>query len=337
MCAGSNSQIKASKKIITNNAYAIGAMQLGPDGKIYLSRYFQNNLGVISNPNVSGPNANFQNIGPSLGSQFCLTGLPNFPSNYLQRPKTTPLPFTYQNNPSFSCKDIVFKLPLNLNTSCNSEDGFVNSVSWEFGDPSSGPANFSSSSNPTHTYNSFGTFQVKLIINYGCRADTIEQPVSVAGPTPVFSVAGPSLVCKGEMFYLTAAGAATYLWNSATTGSLYSSISSQSELVTVVGTNSSGSCSQLKTHTVTVAECLGKMDLNPIVNLSFGPNPADNFISFSKDLGIQTFAIYSCTGIEITSGTLSDNMTINVSGLANGMYLMEINEKPIRTKLIISH
>ncbi|GAB2548932.1 hypothetical protein GCM10027189_34480 [Rufibacter soli] len=60
----------------------IGALQLGPDGRIYVARNGSGYLGVIRNPNALGPNCDYKDNGLSLGNQKSEFGLPNFPGFY---------------------------------------------------------------------------------------------------------------------------------------------------------------------------------------------------------------------------------------------------------------
>jgi gliding motility-associated-like protein len=53
-------------------------LALGPDGKIYISKYGQSTLGVINTPNVAGTGCGFQISGFTItGSCVCRWGLPN--------------------------------------------------------------------------------------------------------------------------------------------------------------------------------------------------------------------------------------------------------------------
>ena len=55
---------------------ALGMMQCGPDGKIYISRFYMWMLSSIENPNVSGVNCNFVEQSVALGKGMCNWGLP---------------------------------------------------------------------------------------------------------------------------------------------------------------------------------------------------------------------------------------------------------------------
>ena len=66
----------------------------------------------------------------------------------------------------------------------NGGDGIVQ-WNWNFGDPSSGTGNYSSFTNPDHTYNNQGPYQVRLIImNQSTCSDTVIKNVTV-NPSPV--------------------------------------------------------------------------------------------------------------------------------------------------------
>ena len=56
----------------------IGALQRGPDGKIYVAREDNPFLGVIQNPNAAGLACQYKDDGLSLGGKRSKFGLPNF-------------------------------------------------------------------------------------------------------------------------------------------------------------------------------------------------------------------------------------------------------------------
>ena len=68
--------IPGSAYIAANNG-SIAALQLGPDGKIYVAMTGHNYLGVINSPAKTGAACDFQAIGPSI-SGTCGAGLPTF-------------------------------------------------------------------------------------------------------------------------------------------------------------------------------------------------------------------------------------------------------------------
>lgn len=62
--------------------YYYGALQLGPDSKIYCSLNGETFLGVINYPDVPGSGCIYINNGVSLNGRHCVLGLPNFLADY---------------------------------------------------------------------------------------------------------------------------------------------------------------------------------------------------------------------------------------------------------------
>ena len=69
-----------SKEIIAeyHDGLAIGAIQAGPDGKLYVSRYKNRYLSVINKPDETGINCRYQDDGVYLEGAKTRLGLPNF-------------------------------------------------------------------------------------------------------------------------------------------------------------------------------------------------------------------------------------------------------------------
>lgn len=70
--------IPASRQTIYNTDSQLGALQIGPDGKIYVAINDASALGVINRPNLAGAASNFVAVGPALGGKQSRLGLPNF-------------------------------------------------------------------------------------------------------------------------------------------------------------------------------------------------------------------------------------------------------------------
>ncbi len=78
--AGDTNEIKNSRVVIDNSlpSYGIGALQLGPDKKIYASVYGSQYVGVVNNPNGRGTACRFRKQGIFLDSAIGQSGLPTF-------------------------------------------------------------------------------------------------------------------------------------------------------------------------------------------------------------------------------------------------------------------
>ena len=144
--AATNNAIITSKQIVATGAGGAGGMQLGPDGKIYLSAYVYAGgyLSCIQNPNVVGTACNYQDSAVYLSGRRTLWGLPGIfiPASVLQSNSD----FTF----SVVCLNDSVLFTLN-----NTQD--VQSVSWNFGDPFSGTENSSILISPTHLFSSVST------------------------------------------------------------------------------------------------------------------------------------------------------------------------------------
>ncbi len=64
----------------------LGALQLGPDDKIYGTSFFSEYLFVINIPNAPGVECNFVEQGVWLGGQHCYGGLPGFVQSWFYSP-----------------------------------------------------------------------------------------------------------------------------------------------------------------------------------------------------------------------------------------------------------
>ena len=149
--------------IDTSGSY-FGGMQLGTDGRIYVSRspYDSAALSVIVNPKRHGDACNFTANAIDLQGRSCRFGFPNFVSTYFD------LPHFEVSNTAFG-DTVVFTLQNNSN---------IDEIIWQFGDPASG-SNTSSEMQPRHVFSSPGIYQVQVTeyfngLEYGSYSHTIE-------------------------------------------------------------------------------------------------------------------------------------------------------------------
>lgn len=84
--SGSSSQeILRSKRVVGKiPSEYFGALQLGPDQKIYIARNGSNYLSIIHNPDHEGNGCAFEVDGLRINSGTVGIGLPNFPGSFLQ-------------------------------------------------------------------------------------------------------------------------------------------------------------------------------------------------------------------------------------------------------------
>ncbi|MBX3165014.1 MAG: gliding motility-associated C-terminal domain-containing protein [Bacteroidetes bacterium] len=217
LCAGSGTAIAASLSsvAITPTATIRAAMQLAPDGKIYVARFGAQTLGVIQNPNIAGVGCNYVDAGQSLSPKSSSNGLPNFPSSYFyQNPTLTLSPYTYTTN---GCQIVSFTAPPIPTISVNCVNGYSMNTQWNFGDITSGSANTSTLSNPQHFYTSTGTYTAQFIMNYSttCNSgtDTVKQTINITQPCITVNTSSGSCYGAGSATATSNGGGAyTYTW-----------------------------------------------------------------------------------------------------------------------------
>jgi gliding motility-associated-like protein len=144
----------------------MGAIQLGTDGKIYLSKFRRGvlgktNLGVIYNPNRPQAACNFNrlnyvdNNGISLAGSEALIGLPNFVTSFLNIPH-----FTYYSQCHYDTT--VFDITNRSN---------IDDTNWDFNDPD-GDQISNDPYNPSFVFSEPGDYNVELTETF----DGIEYP-----------------------------------------------------------------------------------------------------------------------------------------------------------------
>lgn len=171
--AGNLAAIIASKEyIVQNGPDGYRQHQLGPDGKIYLSRSGKSYLCRLEFPNNLFPSCNYIDSAIYLGGQYASFGLPNFITNY-----------TYHNSIPQGCDTCIatpnakFNYnPQNLTVTFNDQSGGItpNNWYWDFGDSTT-----STEQNPQHVYDSAGTYIVTFIACADLCCDTTIDTLNV--------------------------------------------------------------------------------------------------------------------------------------------------------------
>lgn len=64
----------------------------------------------------------------------------------------------------------------------------ISNINWNFGDPSSGANNTSTSLTPTHIFSATGTYSIRAIVNFSCGIDTIFKTLTITNCDSVIYV-----------------------------------------------------------------------------------------------------------------------------------------------------
>ena len=183
---------------VGQNADPIGALQTGPDNRIYIARRNSGYLSRINSPNTAGTGCGFVDNALNLGGRQCTYGLPPFIVSFFY----LSVDF-YWDTPTCDGTAVQFH---------TSASDTPDSVLWNFGDPGSGPENTSEELNPTHMYPGVGNYWVTLnVYLYGVSKNTFH--IIVVNEPPVVSIGNDTTMCAYEPYYLDAGpGFDEYLW-----------------------------------------------------------------------------------------------------------------------------
>ncbi len=207
--------ILATKQVITViKPWIAGALQTGPDNKIYMAMYKDTALSVIENPNVYGAGCNFNYnkifMGP-LAKEPVQYGLPTFLQSYFH-PASNPYDFSRNGN----CADSTVTFTINRTAG-------IDSVKWDFGDGQT-----SQLLQPAHKYLVAGFYEVQLTVyKTDCSGlnDVIKRRIWLAASSAFLGKDTTSCDVVSLQLGVAETYGVNYLWN---TGAATSAITTYS-------------------------------------------------------------------------------------------------------------
>ena len=188
LLAGTSSAINNSRTVIWTfpaTQGEPGALQLGPDGKIYLAVWTRSALSIIEYPDSLGSATSFIEDGISLGGATSLGGLPSKPNSF--------------GHPYIEASNFCFGVTSYFSVIAQTE---IDSVNWSFGDPSTGAANFSNSFDSQHVFSQPGIFEIQLILYQNLMIDTISSFIEIRSREHNQILGNDSTLCQGESINL---------------------------------------------------------------------------------------------------------------------------------------
>mgnify|MGYP001221122761 CR=1 FL=1 len=218
----------------------------------------------------------------------------------------------------FSVSDSIFCIGSTV-TFTDSSSGTPTSWAWDFGDGTT-----SGLPDPTHTYNTVGTYDVSLTVtnSTGSESETKTGFITV-NALPTINAGADQAVCNGTSVTLSGSGASTYAWdNSVINGTAFTP--SLTTTYTVTGTDANN-CTATDQVDITVnnlptvsagadqAVCQGS---SVILNASGATNYSwDNGVLNGVDFIPNSTAIYTVIGTGNNGCTATDSLDITVNAL----------------------
>jgi len=314
--AGSPAEILASKTLVGQpSAIEIGALQMGPDGKIYVVKNGANNLGAIQEPDSLGLACDYSDNACSISPNTGIEGLPNFFVSFFN-PNVPQTAFTASETA------VCEKFCVSFHDSSTN-----NPTAWQWIFPGASPAS-STDQNPSPIcYDEPGVYDVTLITTIATGTDTLTLPDYITVfETPAF----PIITQNG--YTLTSSASDSYQWQQDAVDILGATNQSydvmQTGFYTVVVSDANG-CKNSTTEYILIS---GVDELND-ASFNIFPNPTSgNFVIHLSDaisLHDVSLRIFNSLGqIIYTSNeslnSMSSEYAIQLGKVSPGIYLVEL-------------
>lgn len=242
------------RNITPEPAQELGALQMGPDGQIYMAINGSNVLGTIQAVEDTTLNSpiNFSGFALAAGTNSRL-GLPNF----------TQIISNAIGGPDFTFDGVCFGTPTRFT---GTPTDAIDQFQWFFG-IGQGGIPFDAPADTTHLYTATGTYMVVMTITNRCLQQegspnlVVQKDVKIAPNPPAPTLPGAAALCTGALTLDANTNnfpGYTYLWSSGDTTKLLTV--NQPMLLSVTNTDANG-CSS--TAQSIVVENRPQLDLGP--------------------------------------------------------------------------
>jgi len=309
--ANNSEIINSALKVGTVENSEIGALQVGPDSKIYISKHDNltgdSYLGVINHPEERGNLCDFVEDGLYLGGKRCLWGLPTFIQSYFFQLQN----FSYSN----SCKGDTIEFSVS-----NKEN--LDSLQWNFDDIASGVDNISTELDPFHIFSASDTFEVQLISYFETNTDTLVKNIIIHNK-PIIDFGQDTTICTNDTLILESefADDLQYTWQDGSTSNTYNVIADGTYWLEA---HSVAECSDSDTITIQIST-LPEVNIGNDTILTFGS-------PFTLDAGdnMQTYLWQDGTDeqfyfvedpdiywVDVFDGLCYNSDTINIDFVSN--------------------
>lgn len=167
--AGSESDIVNSTTQVGENVPLtdMRGLQLGPDGRLYVSTSLSKFLAVVKHPNQMGTACDYDNFGVSLDNKTAGWTLPNFMTSYFNQSVTGPVTADFQILSNSDCIEESIRFEF-------SGEGHPQGYYWDFGDGIE-----AHTASPMHAFRDTGTYAITMAALNGCCSDTIQKEINL--------------------------------------------------------------------------------------------------------------------------------------------------------------
>lgn len=194
--------LTTSQVIANTKPWNAGALQMGPDLKIYMAMWEDTSLSVIENPDIYGPGCNFKFnkifLAGVIGKPVQY-GLPTFIQSYFDAASNR---YDFKRTGDCTNKNVGFSI---------SRTAGIDSVKWDFGDGQK-----SQLLQPFNNYTNPGFYNVNLIVyKTDCSGlnDTITRKIWIADGSVFLGKDTASCYKKPLSLGINVIDGANYLWN----------------------------------------------------------------------------------------------------------------------------
>ncbi len=203
MNAGNQNDIQNSLTPIGIFDSPVGAVQNANNGKIYITSDYADSLSVINYPDSLPASCGFEKNAVFLDGKKARLGLPNFNQSWFKKHHFRADNFCFGDSTIFFITDTQN----------------IDSVIWNFDDPSSGNENNSKLQNPKHRFSTYRLFRVKLTVWYNNNSEDYFLNIKIIAP-PALNLGKDTVLCEADSLILSAYSPHySYLWNTSSTDS----------------------------------------------------------------------------------------------------------------------
>lgn len=204
LSSGDLSQIKASKTYVTTQTET-DALQIGPDGRIYVARNGKGFLDVITNPNAAGTACGYTSGAVDLAGRRSAVGLPNNIDSY--------------NGVSDACKLPIADFTVSQRMICAGEcveviDKSRNSpLTWQWTFSGGTPATSNQKDPGTVCFDTPGPHTITLFVTSNLGNDLVGRDSAViVYPLPDVDAGNDTTICLGRSAQLRGTGGTAFEW-----------------------------------------------------------------------------------------------------------------------------